>query len=142
MAKRNPYAMYSDNKALTASPEELTLMLFDGNVRFCKIALEAMQNKEVEKAHKNIIKIENILLELQMTLNRKYPIAKDLDEMYQLVYDKLVHANMRQDIVVLEECLVLLTDLRDLWKEAMKKAKLERAQIANQAGTKSINHSI
>ncbi len=129
MPPRNPYAMYENNKVLTASNEELTMMLFDGNVRFCKIALEAMKNKEIEKAHKNIIKIQNILLELRMTLDKKYAISKDLDEMYQLIYDKTVHANMRQDVDVLEQCLDLLTDLRDTWKEAMKKARAERPPI-------------
>ncbi len=130
MAKRNPYAMYQDNKVLTASKEELTLMLYDGAVKFAKIAFEAMQNREVEKAHKNIIKIENIILELQMTLNRKYDISKDFDNMYQLIYEKLVFANMKQDLEVLEECIGLLEELRDLWKEAMKEARKQRAANA------------
>ncbi len=127
-APRNPYAIYGENKVLTASKEELTLMLYDGMVKFAKIAYEAMQNKEIEKAHRNIIKVENIILELQMTLDRKYPISKDFDEMYQLIYDKLVHANMRQDLKVLNECIGLLEDFRDLWKNSMKAAKEQRAE--------------
>lgn len=142
MAPRNPYAAYADNKIYTASQEELTLMLFDGNVRFCKIALEAMKNKEIEKAHRNIIKVENILLELQMTLDRKYPISKDLDEMYQLVYDKLVYANMKQDVNVLTDCLDLLIGLRDMWKDAMKEAKVQRAAAIAKNPNKSVSASI
>ncbi len=127
-APRNPYAAYGENKVLTASKEELTLMLYDGMVKFAKIALEAMENKEIEKAHRNIIKVESIILELQMTLDRKYPISNDLDEMYQLIYDKLVHANMRQDKAVMKECVALLEDFRNLWKDAMKVAKQQRAE--------------
>ncbi len=126
-APRNPYAMYADNKVLTASKEDLTLMLYDGAVKFAKIAFEAMQNKDVEKAHIHIIKTENIILELQMTLNRKYDIAKVFDDMYQNVYEKLVFANMKQDLEVLEQSVELLIELRDLWKDAMKEAKKQRA---------------
>ncbi len=126
MAPNNPYAVYANNKVLSASQEELTMMLFDGMVRFSKVALEAMKNKEIEKAHKHIIKVENIILELQMTLNRKYDIAKDLDNMYQLIYDKLVYANTKQNVEILEECVELLSQLRDTWKESMKIAKTQR----------------
>ncbi len=131
MAPRNPYAVYQNNRILSASPEELTLMLYDGSVKFCKIAIDAMKNRDVQTAHKNIIKIENIILELQMTLNRKYTISKDLDEMYQLIHDKLVHANMRQDLEVLEQCQELLEELRNTWKEAMLMARKEKAAAAN-----------
>lgn len=142
VAPRNPYAMYSENKVYTASKEELTLMLYEGNVKFCKIAIEAMKEKDYEKAHKNIIKVEDILLELQMTLNRKYSIAKDLDKMYQYIYDRLVYANLNQDVQLLENCLGLLEELRDTWKEAMKLAKVQKAEAAANNPNKTINASL
>lgn len=142
MMPKNPYAAYADNKVYTASKEELTLMLYEGNVRFCKIAIEAMENKEIEKAHKNIIKVEDILLELQMTLDRKYPISKDLDDLYQMIYDKLVYANMKQDVKVLKDCLELLEELRDTWKDAMKLAKVQRAEAFAKNPNKTINASL
>lgn len=142
VAPRNPYAMYSENKVYTASKEELTLMLYEGNVKFCKIAIEAMKEKDFEKAHKNIIKVEDILLELQMTLDRKYSIAKDLDNMYQYIYDRLVYANLNQDVEMLQNCLGLLEELRNTWKEAMQIAKVQRAEAAANNPNKSVNASV
>ncbi len=126
MAPRNPYNMYAQNKVFTASKEELTLMLYDGAVRFSKVALEAMKNREVEKAHIHIRKVQDIILEFQMTLDRKYPVSKSFDEMYCLIEDKLIHADNRQDKVVLEECVGLLEEMRDTWKEAMVAARQQR----------------
>ncbi len=126
MAPRNPYNVYAQNKVFSASNEELTLMLYDGAVRFSKVALEAMHNREVEKAHIHIVKVQNIILEFQMTLNRTYPISKDFDAMYALIDDKIAFADRKQDKVVLEECVGLLEEMRDTWKEAMIVARQQR----------------
>ncbi len=130
-APKNPYAMYANNKVLSASQEELTLMLYDGAVRFSKTAYEAMQNKDVEKSHVHIVKTENIILELQMTLNRKYEVAKTFDDMYQAIYEKLVFANMKQDTEVLGQAVELIIEMRDLWKEAMLEARKQKAAYAS-----------
>ena len=52
MAKvKNPYAAYNTNKILTASPAELTLMLYEGAIKFCNIAIMAVEQNDIEKVY-------------------------------------------------------------------------------------------
>lgn len=117
------YAQYANNKIATASPAELTLMLYEGAIKFCNIAILAIEQKDVEKAFENIMKVERIIEEFRSTLNFKYPVAKDFDEVYKYVYARLVEANMTKDKEILEEVLEHLRTMRDTWKEVMHLAK-------------------
>lgn len=119
----NAYAAYNKNKVLTASPAELTLMLYEGAIKFCNIAIVAIEQKNIQKAHDNIIKVENIIEEFRSTLNHKYPVAEDFDKVYIYLYDRLVEANIKKDKEILEEVLKHLRTMRDTWKEVMQKAK-------------------
>lgn len=122
MAYRNAAQIYGQNKVMTASPAELTLMLYEGAIKFCNKAIEGVKEKNIQKAHDNICKVENIIIEFQATLDHKYEVAKDFDIIYDYIYRKLVEANMHKDVEVLEEVLSELRDLRDNWKIIMQKA--------------------
>lgn len=117
------YQQYEKSRILTASPAELTLMLYEGAIKFANIAVMAIENGEIEKAHNNIRKVENIIEELQATLNHKYPVAKDFDEVYTYVQHRLLEANIKKDKEILEEVLKHLRTLRDTWKDVMKLSK-------------------
>lgn len=119
----NPMAAYGTNKVTTATPAELTLMLYEGAIKFCNIAKMAMEKKDIEKANANIQKARNIIVELQTTLNFDYPVAKDFDTIYTFVFEKLVVANVTKDPAVVDEILEELRDLRDVWKQVMRNAK-------------------
>ena len=119
----NPMAAYGTNKVTTATPAELTLMLYEGAIKFCNIAQMAIEKNDYEKAHINIQKARNIIVELQTTLNFDYPVAKDFDVLYTFIFDKLVAANVQKDAAILDEVLVELRELRDIWKQIMKTAK-------------------
>lgn len=119
----NPMAAYGTNKVTTATPAELTLMLYEGAIKFCNIAIMAIEKNDYEKAHINIQKARNIIVELQTTLNFDYPVAKDFDVLYTFIFDKLVAANVQKDPAILEEVLVELREIRDIWKQIMKTAK-------------------
>lgn len=123
MVGNNPYAAYQDSKIQTASPAELTLMLYEGAIKFCNIALMAMEENDLEKKHTNIVKAENIVIEFLDTLNYKYEVAKDFERVYQYIYALLVEANVKNDKEMLELALGHLRGMRDTWKEVMKKAK-------------------
>lgn len=112
--------MYQKNSIQTASPAKLTLMLYDGAVKFCNIALEGIEEGNIEKAHNNIIKVENIIVEFRVTLDMKYPVAKDFDTVYDYIYRRLVEANMKQDKEILEEALEHIKTMRETWKEVMR----------------------
>ena len=77
----------------------------------------------VPKAHTNITKVEAIIEEFRSTLDFKYPVAKDFDEVYKYLYDRLVEANLKKDKEILEEVLKHLRTMRDTWKEVMKQGK-------------------
>lgn len=119
----NPYAQYTNSKILTASPAELTLMLYEGAIKFCNIAIMAIEQNDVTKAHINIVKAERIIEEFRATLNHKYPVAEDFERVYTYVYDRLVQANIHKDKEILEEVLVHLRGMRDTWKEVMRLTK-------------------
>lgn len=120
MALNNGYAAYTNSKVLTASPAELTLMLYDGAIKFCNIAIAAVEKGDIEKAHNNITKVENIIGEFQATLDYKYPVAKDFDKVYEYLQNRLLMANIKKDKDILEEVLKHLRTMRDTWKEVME----------------------
>lgn len=123
MALGNPYANYANTKIQTASPAQLTLMLYDGAIKFCNLAIEGVDNKDVPKAHNNIKKVEAIVAEFRATLNFKYPVAQDFDNVYEYIERRLLEANLKKDREILEEVLGHLRTMRDTWVEVMKLAK-------------------
>ena len=120
MALPNAYAQYNNNKVLTASPAELTLMLYDGMIKFCNIAEVAIEQKDVQKAHTNIMKVQHIIDYLRQTLDMKYPVAQDFERIYSYLSGRLVEANVKKDKEILEEINEHLRAVRDNWKEVMR----------------------
>lgn len=120
MPAQNPYEQYQRNKILTATPAEVTLMLYEGAIKFCNIAIMAIEQKDIEKAHINIRKTQRIIEEFRNTLDRKYPVAEEFDKIYVYVLRRLFEANIHKDKEILEEVNVHLRTLRDTWKEVMK----------------------
>lgn len=121
MPTQNPYEQYQKNKILTASPAEITLMLYEGAIKFCNIAIMAIENGEIEKAYTNIKKTQRIIEEFRNTLDRKYPVSEDFDRIYVYLLQRLYVANIKKDKEVLEEVNTHLRSLRDTWKEVMKR---------------------
>ena len=119
----NAYSQYANNKILTASPAELTLMLYEGAIKFCNIAIMAIESKDIEKAHNNIMKVQRIIEEFQITLDFKYPIANDFNNVYNYLMRRLREANMTKDKEILEEVNGHIRTMRDTWKEVMKLVK-------------------
>ena len=126
MALPNPYAKYNNSKILTASPAELTLMLYDGAIKFCNIAIMGIEQKDIEKAHNNIVKVQDIIEEFRSTLDRKYPVAEDFDRVYVYLLKRLLEANVKKDAAILEEVNTHLRSMRDTWKEVMRINKEKR----------------
>ena len=123
MALGNPYAKYANSKVTTASPAELTLMLYEGAIKFCNLAKKDMEQGEYGDAIGNVQKARNIIVELQSTLNFKYPVAKEFDLIYTYIFNLMVEVTTKQNQEALEEILAQLRELRDVWKQVMKLAK-------------------
>ena len=120
MALPNAYAQYTNSKILTATPAELTLMLYDGAIRFCNMAIIGVEDKNIEKAHNNITKVERIIDYFRQTLDMKYPVAEDFERVYSYLGRRLVEANIKKDKAILEEVNQHLHAMRDTWSEVMK----------------------
>lgn len=123
MATINPYQAYQQNSVMTASPQELTLMLYNGSLKFMKMAKRALAEKNFEEKNTNIIKAQNIVQELRITLDLKIEMSAALAQMYEYMYSRLLDANMKNDLEALEEVETLMKDMRNTWKEAMALAK-------------------
>ena len=120
MLGKNPYAQYNNSKVLTASPAELTLMLYDGAIKFCNVAVMGIEQNDVAKAYNNIVRVQRIIDEFRSTLDRKYPVAADFDRVYVYLLQRLFEANIHKDKEILEEVLTHLYSMRDTWKEVMR----------------------
>lgn len=122
MVKKNVQDTYFKQKVLTASPGELVLLLYDGFIKFCNIASVGIDEKNYEKANTNIQKAERIIDELQGSLDRKYEVSKDFDNIYTYVLRRLHEANIYKNKEILEECITHIRSLRETWVEVMKRS--------------------
>jgi flagellar secretion chaperone FliS len=114
---------YLEHKILMAKPEELTLMLFDGILRFIKQAKLFNEQKNIERCGNALVRAQDIIDELNATLNMDYEVSLGLRELYVFMRTRLVEANIKKDNAIMDEVLDLATDLRDTWREAMEKAR-------------------
>lgn len=119
----NAATAYQGVKINTASPAELTLMLYDGAVKFCNIALMALEKNDFEKCNTFLQKAKNIIVEFRSTLDFKYEVAKDFDRVYEYIYFTLVDANVKKDKELIEEALKRIKEMRETWKEVMRRNK-------------------
>jgi flagellar secretion chaperone FliS len=120
MAINNPYKAYQNNSVTTASPGELTLMLYNGSLKFINIAKKAIEEKNVEVKNTNIQKAQAIVQEMMVTLNMDIPISNELLPLYDYINRRLMEANIKNDIAILEEAEGMLTEFRDTWKQAIQ----------------------
>lgn len=116
----NPYQQYKQNSVMTAPPGELTLMLYNGAIKFCMQAEEAIEKKDIDASHKYLTKAQDIIFELKITLNMKYPLAKEMASLYDYINELLVEANMKKDVNKLNEAKELIKEFRDTWQEMLK----------------------
>ncbi|MFC3209823.1 flagellar export chaperone FliS [Planomicrobium okeanokoites] len=123
MAINNPYQTYQQNSVITASPQELTLMLYNGCLKFIKLAKRAMEEGKIEEKNTNLLKAQAIIQEFQITLDRDIAISEGLAQLYEYINFRLIEANMKNDMAILEEAEGQVKELRDTWKEAMALVK-------------------
>ena len=116
------YALYNTNKIMSASPAELTLLLYEGAIKFCNMAIMGIEHNDIQKANDNIKRVQRIIDEFRATLDMRYPVAEDFDRVYKYLLERLLEANIKKDKEILEEVNTHLHSMRDTWEEVMKKA--------------------
>ncbi|UXJ69550.1 flagellar export chaperone FliS [Lysinibacillus fusiformis] len=111
---------YKQNSVTTASPGELTLMLYNGCLKFLNKAKQAIQEKNVQEKNTNLQKAQAIISELMSTLNMDIEISKQMLPLYEYMNHRLVEANIQNDVAIIEEVEGLVTEFRDTWKEVIR----------------------
>ncbi|MBT9154577.1 MAG: Flagellar protein FliS [Firmicutes bacterium] len=125
MAMPKPYVQYQQQSVLTAPPGELTLMLYNGALRFIKQGIAAMEQEDIAGTNSALTRAQDIICELMTSLDLQYEVANNLLSLYDFVYRSLVLANLKKDVAVAKQCAALITELRDTWVEAVR---MTRAQ--------------
>jgi flagellar protein FliS len=119
-AQTSAHNAYKQNSVTTASPGELTLMLYNGCLKFLHKAKLAIQDKNIQGKNTNLQKAQAIISELMSTLNMDIEISKNMMALYEYMNTRLVEANIRNDISIIEEVEGLVTEFRDTWKEVIR----------------------
>ncbi|WP_285767850.1 flagellar export chaperone FliS [Peribacillus sp. SI8-4] len=131
MAINNPYQSYQQNSVNTASPGELTLMLYNGCLKFITLGRKAIEAGNIEAKNTNIIKAQNIIHELMVTLNMDVEVSKEMMILYDFMNRRLIEANTKNDVAALDEVEGLVTDFRNTWKEVIQ---INRKKQFSQSG--------
>ncbi|MEH6905624.1 flagellar export chaperone FliS [Bacillus sp. AFS006103] len=120
MSLRNPYQAYENNQVLFAKGGELTLLLYQGAIKFIEQAKLALGKNDLQRASDRMIKAQNIISELMVTLNMDIEISKSLLLLYDYVKQRLIDANLNKDVKILNEVQGMLVELLETWTEAIK----------------------
>ena len=119
----NALNQYKQNTVFSATPEELTLMLYDGAIKFMNIGKYHIENNNIGKAHESLLRAQDIIIELNSSLNMEYEVSENLRTLYDFILDRLIDANIYKKSEPILEALDIVTEMRDTWKEAMLKVK-------------------
>lgn len=131
-AQSNASNAYKQNSVTTASPGELTLMLYNGCLKFLTKAKKSIEDKNIEERNYNIQRAQAIIYELMSTLNMDIEISKEMLPLYDYMTRRLTDANVKNDIAIIEEVEGLVTEFRDTWKEVIKITRQQQFSGTNE----------
>lgn len=134
MALNNPYQAYQQNSVSTASPGELTLMLYNGCLKFIKQARLAIEQKNTQDKNLNLQKAQRIIQELMITLNPEAVVSESMMSMYDYMNRRLIEVNMSNDLDILAEVEGYVTEFRDTWKQVIQSNRQQQFGQGGQGG--------
>ena len=126
----NPYQKYKQTSVLSATKEQILLMLYEGAIKFTKLAIKATEEKRVADRGHNILRAFDIIMELNATLDHKVggELSLQLEQLYTFMMDQYTKANINADPEPLKANVKILENLYDGWKQAIDKLKKENEQ--------------
>ncbi|MER1999483.1 MAG: flagellar export chaperone FliS [Lysinibacillus sp.] len=131
-AQLNALNAYKQNSVTTASPGELTLMLYNGCLKFLNKSKLAIAENNIQEKNYNIQRAQAIIAELMSTLNMDYDISKQMLPLYEYMNHRLVEANIKADTEIIIEVEGLVTEFRDTWKEVLKITRQQQYSNSDQ----------
>ena len=122
---------YLKTKVMTASQEQLQLMLYDGAIRFGEQARTAIENKQIEQSYNLIVKTEKIVMEMCHAMRDEVApqTCANMRRLYIFCYEKLVDANLKKETKSLDDALRVLRHMRETWLLVLEKVQKEKAQL-------------
>lgn len=120
MAINNPYATYQNNTVNTSTPGELTLMLYNGCLKFIEQAKRALEEGKLEAKNIAIQKAQAIISELMLTLDQSVPVAENMLILYEFANSRLIDGNIKNDAALFDEASGIITEFRDTWKQVIQ----------------------
>ncbi len=131
LPQKNPYDQYKRTEINTANQGKLIVMLYDGAIKFLNIAAENMNPRTYDVVNNNIIKAQDIISELLLSLNMKEggEISQNLSSLYVYFKKRLLEANMQKNAEIIREVLALMKDLRDAWEKISSKESRNDQQM-------------
>ncbi|MFT8872871.1 MAG: flagellar export chaperone FliS [Sporolactobacillus sp.] len=123
---QNAYKAYQRNSVLTATPGELTLMLYNGCVKFIRQGRLALNAGDMERKNEYLLKAERIVQELIATLDRKQAVTENMLSLYEYMYRQLIAANMKNDVAALDDVEKLAVTFRETWKQVIEKTQADK----------------
>lgn len=120
MAINNPYATYQNNSVNTSTPGELTLMLYNGCLKFIEQAKRALEEGNIQDKNTAIQKAQAIISELMLTLDQSVPVAENMLILYEFANSRLVDGNIKNDATLFDEASGIITEFRDTWKQVIQ----------------------
>lgn len=119
----NGYNQYMKSSIMTAPPEELVLMLYNGAMKFLKRAMIYLEDKNLEGCHKAVVKAQDIVIEFMSKVDTDYEVGKNLYDLYEFMYKRLIEANIKKDMEIIQEVYDMFKELKETWEEAIKIAR-------------------
>ena len=120
MVVHNPYATYQNNTVTTSTPGELTLMLYNGCLKFIQQAKRATIAGNISEKNTAIQKAQAIISELMITLDSSFSVAKEMLVLYEFANSRLVDGNIKNDTALFDEAAEIITEFRDTWKQVIQ----------------------
>ena len=120
MAVTNPYQSYQENSVTQSTPGELTLMLYNGCLKFLNQAKKGIDTNNIELRNTNIQKAQAIIREFMVTLDQSIPVSESMINLYEYMNNRLIEANVKNDASIVEEVIGYTTEFRDTWKQVIQ----------------------
>ncbi len=121
---------YLRSKVMTASPEELHLMLIEGAIKFTEEAKSALADGNIEQTHNSCVRAQNIMLELSSELDHdgNPEVCGRLASLYNFIYRRLVDGNLHHDSQAFDDAIKILGYQRETWQQLIERISSEKTQ--------------
>jgi flagellar protein FliS len=118
---------YKNQQIMTSSPEQLTLLLYNGALRFLTESILALEQGDIPKSHNANMRVQAIVREFVRTLDMSYELSETWGRLYEYTEYCLIQGNIKKDVKQLNEAKTMLEDMREGWIGAMKQTHVARA---------------